>query len=122
MAHDDGQHERHINAQLGRGAKQQADGVSQHGAKVRHGADAHEDQAGEDAAFDALAEEIQQAGFCPGFAVGRRGHQPAQRQVDQQHTKGDGQQQHGLKFFDNGQVNQRAGHCDHHGLLPGDGH
>ena len=35
-------------------------------------------------------------------------------QVGQQHTKGDGQQQHGFVFLHDGQVHQQAGNGDHY--------
>ena len=50
--------------------------------------------------------------------VGRLVHEAAQRQVGQQHAKGNGQKQQRLKALDDGKVEQHEGDEDHHVLLP----
>ena len=119
-------------AQLCSSAQQQALGVRQQGAKVGHGAHAHEDQAGVQGGLDADIEDIQQTAFPHDGAVavvqvtcGIHEVVPqllvvktAQRQVGQQAAEGNAHQQQRLELLDDAQVQQHTGDDQHHQILP----
>ena len=106
--------ERHKHAHLGGSAQQQALGIAQQRAKVRHGAHAHKNQTGVQTGFYADVENIQQTALSHNRAIAViqgtfRIHkavpqllvvQPALGQVAQQAAKGDTYQKQGLKFLD----------------------
>ncbi len=122
---EDGKPGRHVSnedAQLGGSSQQQSLGVGNQGGKVCASAYAHENQAGVDAQLYAQVQIVQKAAMasaqlCPvddavrkelGVVHTRAG------QIGQQHTKGNGQKQQGLKLLDNGKIQQHAGDDKHH--------
>ena len=119
-------------AQLCGSAQQQALGIAKQGAKVGHGAHAHEDQAGVQGGLDADIEDIQQTAFPHDGAVaviqvtcGIHEVVPqllvvktAQGQVGQQAAEGNAHQQQRLEFLDDAQVQQHTGDDQHHQILP----
>ena len=115
VGHDKG----HIDAKLSTGAHQQRDGVGDQGTEVRHGTDGKEHDTGEEAGLDAHIHDAQNTGFIPVFHFAVEIIEgAAHRQVGQEHTKCDGQEQQGLKLFDDGQIQQHEGDEDHHAVLP----
>ena len=131
-AHADSAEERGENAHLGGSAQQQGLGVGQQGAKVGHGANAHEDQAGVQRSLDTDVEDVQQTALAHNGAVGMVGGmtfghevgpqllivQAGTGQVGQQAAESDAAQQQRLEFFHDGQVQQAAGDDNHHQVLP----
>ena len=111
---------RYVDTQLGRCTEQQADRVGHQRAEVGHRTDPHKNQAGEQAALDAHIDDPQDARFVPRPARGSGIiHQVCKRQVRQQHTKRDRQQQKRLKLLDDRAVEQGERDQDHDTLLPG---
>ena len=114
--------------ELSGSAQQQALGVGDQGCEVGHGADAEEDQRRVDAQLDAHVEHIGQAAVVQDLDPHRvleavtdevlHMEHAAAGQVCQDHAKCHGQQDQGLKLFDNGQVEQKAAHADHHRVQP----
>ena len=129
-AEESGEH-----AQLSGSAQQQALGVGQQGAKVSHGAYAHENQAGVQACLDADVEDIQQAAFphdgaiavISGVALFHEGVpqllmvQACTGQVGQQTPEGDAHQEQRLKLLHNAQVQKDTGDHQHNKILPAAG-
>ena len=124
----DGHQESGEDAELGGGAEQQGLGVGKQGTKVGHRADAHEDQRGVEAGLDAdvedvkqtaLMDDVRQRDLTGNVGVPQLGviHMGA-GEVREQHAEGDADQQQGLKFLDQTEVEQQTGEQDHHDLPP----
>ena len=124
-AQDQGHAVGQVDAQLSGRAQDQGLGVGDEGTEVRHGADAHEDQAGVDAQLDAEIEVVEKTtvfGICQNgpvdvaALVDLRVVEFRARQVGEQHAEGDGEQQQRLELLHDRQIQQHAGDEDHHQL------
>ena len=104
-------------------AQQQALGVGDQGGKVGHGADAQEDQRGVNAQLDAHVKHIGKAAVVQDLdpqgvfqtVTDEIFHvdDAAARQVCQDHAECHRQQDQGLEFLHDGEVQQKAAHADH---------
>ena len=101
-AHEDGQEIGHVDAQLSRRAHEEALGVGDEGAEVRHGSHAHEDQGREDAPLIQDVKVVEQSAHSVGGIL-RRQHD-VRVDIYQQHAEGDRHQKQGLKSFPDGQI------------------
>ena len=119
-AQDQRHQERCEDAQLRSSAQQQGHGVSQQRTKVGHGTDAHKDDGRVNGVLDALIDDPHKANAaCVGSCIHHRlVEQSGQRQVGQQHTKGDGHQQQGLKPLADTKIQQDTCDYDHEQLPP----
>ena len=109
--------------ELSGSAQQQALGVGDQGGEVGHGADAQEDQRGVNAQLDTHVKHIGQTAVIQDLDPHRvlktitnevlHVDNAAAGQVGKDHAKCHGQQDQGLKFLYDGQVQQEAAHADH---------
>ena len=92
--------------QLGGGAQHQRYGVGQQRAKIRHSANTHKDNGWVYGVLDALIEHPHKAhrSAVGGGIIDGLVEQPGDRQVSQQHTKGDGNQQQRLEALANAHI------------------
>ncbi len=125
-------HKGHKYAQLCSSAQQQALGIGKQRAKICHGANAHEDQAGINACLYTDIENIDQTAFTHNLAEAVicgvvRIHKGIPqflmvkaciRQIRQNTAKGNANQQQRLKLLDNGKVHQHAADYQHDKVLP----
>ena len=102
------------NAELGGCAEQHQPGLFQQGAEVDHGADADEQQQGEQLVRHTCLEQHRKGAFGVALGDGAR-----QGQVDEDGAEAHRQQQAGLHLFGNGQVDQQAAYDPHDQHLPG---
>ena len=79
-------------------------------------ADAEEDKGRVDAQLSPLVEVVKETAVLIPYGVG---HQAGQGEVHQQHPKGDGDEQVGLKALFDGEIKEDTGDTDHD-KLPGE--
>ena len=124
-AGEDGKPGRNVcdeDTQLGSGAQEQGLRVGDKGGEIGARAHADEDKAGIDAQLHAQVQVVEQPAVAGAklrpvyLAVGKdlRMVHPGARQVRQQHTEGDGQEQKRLELFNYSQVQQHTGDGYHH--------
>ena len=107
--------------------------VGNQGSEVGHRTHTEEDEAGIYTHLHANVEDVEQTTLSHDMTIAvvertlliqelivphLRVEQARCRDVAEQHTEGDGQEQQGLVLLLDGQIEQQAGDADHHGILP----
>ena len=102
-----GQNECNVDTELCCSTQKKGYRVRNQGTEVRHRADCHEYQAGEQGALIARIDDLQNAGLIPGQAVcGCIIHQSCQGQVGKKHTECDREKQKRLILLLNRQIHK----------------